>query len=97
MEHSPTSATGTGWEATPWRETQREEGTKVILTVADLIVKLRQMPQDAMVLARDGVVVDVMEIAGHVQMLTAATDDDADDERNLHTVFEEDLLLRGRT
>ena len=23
MEHSPTSATGTGWERTPWRATQR--------------------------------------------------------------------------
>jgi hypothetical protein len=23
MEHSPTSATGTGWEQTPWRATQR--------------------------------------------------------------------------
>src|SRR4030095_3706609 len=23
MEHSPTSATGTGWEATPWHATQR--------------------------------------------------------------------------
>ena len=23
MEHSPTSATGTGWEPTPWRATQR--------------------------------------------------------------------------
>jgi hypothetical protein len=23
MEHSPTSATGTGWERTPWHETQR--------------------------------------------------------------------------
>jgi hypothetical protein len=23
MEHSPTSATGTGWEPTPWHETQR--------------------------------------------------------------------------
>jgi hypothetical protein len=22
MEHSPTSATGTGWESTPWRATQ---------------------------------------------------------------------------
>jgi hypothetical protein len=55
-------------------------GHQVILTVADLIDKLRQMPQDAMVLVRDGVVVDVMEIAGHVQMLTAATDDDADDD-----------------
>ncbi len=52
----------------------------MILTVADLIDKLRQMPQGAMVLVGDGVVVDVMEIAGHVQMLTAATDDDADDD-----------------
>jgi len=24
MEHSPTSATGTGWEPTPWHATQRE-------------------------------------------------------------------------
>jgi len=23
MEHSPTSATGTGWERTPWHATQR--------------------------------------------------------------------------
>ena len=23
MEHSPTSATGTGWERTPWQATQR--------------------------------------------------------------------------
>ena len=23
MEHSPTSATGTGWEGTPWNATQR--------------------------------------------------------------------------
>ena len=23
MEHSPTSATGTGWECTPWHATQR--------------------------------------------------------------------------
>jgi hypothetical protein len=23
MEHSPTSATGTGWERTPWRAMQR--------------------------------------------------------------------------
>jgi len=23
MEHSPTSATGTGWERTPWRATHR--------------------------------------------------------------------------
>jgi len=23
MEHSPTSATGTAWERTPWRATQR--------------------------------------------------------------------------
>ena len=23
MEHSPTSATGTGWDRTPWRATQR--------------------------------------------------------------------------
>jgi len=23
MEHSPTSATGTGWEQTPWHATQR--------------------------------------------------------------------------
>jgi len=23
MEHSPTSATGNGWERTPWRATQR--------------------------------------------------------------------------
>jgi hypothetical protein len=23
MEHSPTSATGTAWERTPWHETQR--------------------------------------------------------------------------
>jgi hypothetical protein len=23
MEHLPTSATGTGWELTPWRATQR--------------------------------------------------------------------------
>jgi hypothetical protein len=23
MEHSPTSATGTGWEGTPWHATQR--------------------------------------------------------------------------
>ena len=23
MEHSPTSATGTAWEGTPWRATQR--------------------------------------------------------------------------
>ena len=23
MEHSPTSATGTGWEPAPWHETQR--------------------------------------------------------------------------
>jgi hypothetical protein len=23
MEHSPTSATGTGWARTPWRATQR--------------------------------------------------------------------------
>jgi hypothetical protein len=23
MEHSPTSATGTAWEPTPWRATQR--------------------------------------------------------------------------
>ena len=23
MEHSPTSATGTGWEPTPWHATQR--------------------------------------------------------------------------
>ena len=23
LEHSPTSATGTGWEPTPWRATQR--------------------------------------------------------------------------
>jgi hypothetical protein len=23
VEHSPTSATGTGWERTPWRATQR--------------------------------------------------------------------------
>jgi hypothetical protein len=26
MEHSPTSATGTAWERTPWRATQRAEG-----------------------------------------------------------------------
>jgi hypothetical protein len=26
MEHSPTSATGTGWEPTPWRTTQRAAG-----------------------------------------------------------------------
>jgi len=25
MEHSPTSATGTGWERTTWRATQRAE------------------------------------------------------------------------
>ena len=25
MEHSPTSATGTGWERTPWRAAQRAE------------------------------------------------------------------------
>jgi hypothetical protein len=30
MEHSPTSATGTGWERTPWQATQRAawEGLK---------------------------------------------------------------------
>ena len=26
MEHSPTSATGTGWERTPWHGTQRAAG-----------------------------------------------------------------------
>jgi len=26
MEHSPTSATGTAWERTPWRATQRRRG-----------------------------------------------------------------------
>jgi hypothetical protein len=26
MEHSPTSATGTGWERTPWRATQGRRG-----------------------------------------------------------------------
>jgi hypothetical protein len=26
MEHSPTSATGTGWERTPWHATQRAAG-----------------------------------------------------------------------
>ena len=28
MEHSPTSATGTGWERTPWHATQRAVGRR---------------------------------------------------------------------
>jgi len=28
MEHSPTSATGTGWERTPWHATQRAAGRR---------------------------------------------------------------------
>ena len=30
MEHSPTSATGTAWERTPWHATQRAAGEDVI-------------------------------------------------------------------
>jgi len=35
MEHSPTSATGTGWERTPWHATQRAawEALRQISTV----------------------------------------------------------------
>jgi len=29
MEHSPTSATGTGWERTPWHATQRASGERM--------------------------------------------------------------------
>jgi hypothetical protein len=29
MEHSPTSATGTGWERTPWHATQRAAVVKI--------------------------------------------------------------------
>jgi hypothetical protein len=28
MEHSPTSATGTGWELTAWRAVQARRGTR---------------------------------------------------------------------
>jgi hypothetical protein len=28
MEHSPTSATGTAWERTPWHATQRRRGRR---------------------------------------------------------------------
>ena len=30
MEHSPTSATGTGWERTPWHATQRAAWASLI-------------------------------------------------------------------
>ena len=31
MEHSPTSATGTAWEQTPWRATQRAARDALVL------------------------------------------------------------------
>jgi hypothetical protein len=34
MEHSPTSATGTAWERTPWHATQRGPKTTALLTTA---------------------------------------------------------------
>jgi len=34
MEHSPTSATGTAWERTPWRAAQRAAKTTAWLTTA---------------------------------------------------------------
>jgi len=39
MEHSPTSATGTGWERTPWRPTQR--GAWAASSAASSMKKLR--------------------------------------------------------
>ncbi len=36
MEHSPTSATGTGWERTPWPATQR--AAREALSKADEVV-----------------------------------------------------------
>jgi len=38
MEHSPTSATGTGWEPTPWHATQR-----ALLRAVAFIVRDEQM------------------------------------------------------
>jgi hypothetical protein len=37
MEHSPTSATGTGWERTPWRATQRAAWEARGLCLSELI------------------------------------------------------------
>jgi hypothetical protein len=34
MEHSPTSATGTAWERTPWRATQRAAWTALSRAVS---------------------------------------------------------------
>jgi hypothetical protein len=39
MEHSPTSATGTGWERTPWHATQRPAWAA--LSAASSMTKLR--------------------------------------------------------
>jgi hypothetical protein len=39
MEHSPTSATGTGWERTPWHATQR--AAWAVLSAASSMKKLR--------------------------------------------------------
>jgi hypothetical protein len=35
MEHSPTSATGTGWEPTPWHATQRAAWEALTKAVVD--------------------------------------------------------------
>jgi hypothetical protein len=36
MEHSPTSASGTGWERTPWHATQRRRGEALNRTASNM-------------------------------------------------------------
>ena len=39
MEHSPTSATGTAWEPTPWRATQRAGRDALTRAIEGLVAK----------------------------------------------------------
>ena len=41
MEHSPTSATGTGWERTPWHATQRAAWGGVLTGRPERVCRLR--------------------------------------------------------
>jgi hypothetical protein len=39
MEHSPTSATGTGWERTPWHATQRAAWDALVANSEAIAIK----------------------------------------------------------
>jgi len=60
MEHSPTSATGTAWERSPWHATQRaawggsEEGRGVTLLDSVFAVYLEHEPGSELDSAVDG-------------------------------------------